>query len=64
MKYFVSGLIGLQAKRLAFSPAQAEPTLSGGSIQYEIRSFDYNTMKEWYKDLGNINEYLKYKLEW
>ena len=33
--------------------------LPGGSIQYEIRSFDYNTMKEWYKDLGNINEYLK-----
>jgi hypothetical protein len=33
--------------------------LPGGSIQYEIRNFDYNVMQEWYKDMGNINNFLK-----
>jgi hypothetical protein len=33
--------------------------LSGGNLQYEIRNFNYNMMKEWYKDLGNISDYLK-----
>jgi hypothetical protein len=33
--------------------------LPGGATQYEILDFEFETMKNWFKDIGSINEYIK-----
>ena len=33
--------------------------LPGGATQYEIRDFDYNIMGNWFKPMGNINNFIK-----
>lgn len=33
--------------------------LPGGATQYEILDFEFESMRNWFKDIGNINEFIK-----